>query len=117
MKIYEQPQKAFQKSSWFCELALKNENGEPLRLSAGEKIVFGIKYSHTDNSYAVKKVLTSSNEVNGVYPVMLTPEELSVVPTRYFYDVGIQFSDGTFIKVVPKSNFDIEASITQKEVS
>ena len=36
MEIYEQPQKAYQKASWFCDLVLKNENGEPLRLSAGE---------------------------------------------------------------------------------
>lgn len=117
MEIYEQPQKAYQKASWFCDLKLKNENGEPLRLSAGEKIVFGIKRTHADENYIVKKVLTSSDEINGVYPISLTPEQLSVVPMWYYYDVGVQFTDGSFVKVIPKSLFDIQASITQKEVS
>ena len=117
MEIYEQPQKAYQKASWFCDLKLKNENGEPLRLSDGEKIVFGIKRTHADENYIVKKVLTSSDEINGVYPISLTPEQLSVVPMWYYYDVGVQFADGSFVKVIPKSLFDIQASITQKEVS
>lgn len=117
MKIYEQPQTAYQKASWFCDLVLKNENGEPLRLSAGEKIIFGIKRTQADSAYVVKKVLTSSDEINGVYPISLTPEQLSVVPVWYYYDVGVQFTDGSFIKVIPKSLFDIRASITEKELS
>ena len=117
MKIYEQPQTAYQKASWFCDLVLKNENGEPLRLSAGEKIIFGIKRTPADSAYVVKNVLTSSDEVNGVYPISFTPEQLSVDPVWYYYDVGVQFTDGSFIKVIPKSLFDIRASITEKELS
>ena len=117
MEIYEQPQTAYQKASWFCDLVLKNENGEPLRLSSGEKIIFGIKRTQTDSTYVVKKVLTSSDEINGVYPILLTPEQLSVVPMWYYYDVGVQFTDGSFIKVIPKALFDIRASITEKELS
>lgn len=112
--LKQQNQTAYQKSSFFTSIALKTPAGEPLRLSAGEKIIFGIKKSIA-SSYIVKKVLTPEHELNGVYPVVLTPEELNKIPERYYYDASVQFPDGSFIKIVPKSNFDLLDSITEKE--
>lgn len=115
MLLRKQNLTAYRKSSWFCTLNLKNENGEPLRLSAGEKIIFGIKSSYNDPVYVLKKVITSDGEIDGTYPIYLAPEELSIIPKRYSYDIGIEYQDGTFIKIVPESDFYVKTNITEKE--
>ena len=122
--IYRQDQTAYHKASWFCSIRLKNENGEPLRLSEGEKLVFGVKADHTDTGYIVKKVLTADDEIDGGYPIVLTPYEMTLTPghnpispDRYWYDVSVQSPDGSFIKIVPQSAFIIKPSFTEKELS
>ncbi len=115
MILHKQNRTAFRKSSWFCTLKLVNENGEPLRLSEREKIIFGIKSSCNDSVYVIRKILTSDDEINGAYPICCSPEELSIVPKRYSYDVGVQYEDGTFIRIVPESDFYVKTNITEKE--
>lgn len=114
MNLRRQDQKAYQKSSFFTSIALKDNAGNPLRLSEGEMIIFGIR-EFCGGDLIVKKVLTSDDEIGGVYPIVLSPEEMNVIPTRYYYDVSVQFTDGSFIKIVPKSNFDLCESFTEKE--
>ena len=117
MGIYRQDQAAYQKSSFFCDIRLKNESGEPLRLSSDEKIIFCVKSSFMDDNALVEKVLTADDEINGVYPIMLTPEEMDALPGRYWYDIGIQFPDGSFIRAIPKSAFIIHESYAEKEAT
>ena len=114
LAIYKQNKQSYQAASYFDSIILKNENGEQLRLSEGEKIIFGIK-PHYSSDYIIKKTFTAADELNGQYPLKLTPEELDIVPERYYYDVSVQTADGEFIKIVPKSIFDVLESMTKKE--
>ena len=112
MNPFRQDTFAYQKASYTNDIILKNEDGEPLTLSDGEKIIFGVK-SHYSGDYIIKKVLTTDD--NGVYHISISPEELNITPQRYYYDVGIQTASGAFEKIIPKSNFDVLESETEKE--
>ena len=111
MTPYRQDLKAYQKSTFTQSLVLRNEDNENITLSEGEKIIFGVK-SHYSGDYIIKKVLTEDD--NGVYHIS-SPEELNITPQRYYYDVGIQTLSGSFEKIIPKSNFDVLESETEKE--
>lgn len=108
-----QDQKAFQGASFFADLVLRDLSGNALRISGDEKIIFGIK-DFANGTDVITKILTASDEVEGVYPIYLSPEETDILPERYYYDVSVQLGD-VLIKVVPKSNFDVLESITKKE--
>ena len=114
MAIYRQDKQAYQGTSYFDSIALQNDNGQQLVLSEGEKIIFGVK-SHYTGDYILKKVFTSADEVNGKYPLNLTPEEMDILPERYYYDVSVHTADGQFIKIVPESLFEVLESVTRKE--
>ena len=113
--IYRQDQKAFYKSSWFCTIALKDKNGQSITLSHGDKLIFGVR-SDFDDGYLIKKVLTNDTELNGGYPIAVSPEEMSMQPGRYYYDISVQTENGDFIKIVPASRFTVYKSYTEKEV-
>ena len=112
MTPYRQDLKAYQKSTFTQSLVLKNENNEDVTLSEGEKIIFGVK-AHYSGDHIIKKVLTEDD--NGVYHISISPEELNITPQRYYYDVSIQTLSGSFEKIIPKSNFDVLESETEKE--
>ena len=79
MTPFRQDLKAYQKATFTQSLILKNEDEENITLSEGEKIIFGVK-SHYTGDYILKKVFTSADEVNGKYPLNLTPEEMDILP-------------------------------------
>ena len=114
MTPYRQDLKAYQKTTFTQSLVLRNEDNEDITLSEGEKIIFGVK-AHYSGDYIIKKVLTSDDDDNGVYHISISPEELNITPQRYYYDVGIQTASGAFEKIIPKSNFDVLESETEKE--
>ena len=113
--IYRQDQKAFYKSSWFCTIALKDKNGQSITLSHGDKLIFGVKLTY-DGRYLVKKILTEESEIDGVYPIKVSTEEMTMLPGRYYYDISVQTENGDFIKIVPPSHFTVYKSYTEKEV-
>lgn len=116
-KIYKQNVQAYYKASFFTNIKLLDADGRQLRLSTGERLIFGVKKSYDDVSYLLKKVLNKDNEINGEYTVSFTPEQMSIIPGRYFYDVSVQYPSGVFIKIIPKSGFIINDTYTVKEVS
>ena len=112
--IYKQDKQAYQAASYFDCITLKNDLEQPMTLSQGEKIIFGVK-AHYAGDYIIKKVLTSADEMNGKYQIYLTPEEMDIMPGRYYYNIGVQTSGGDFIPIVPKSVFDVLETETRKE--
>lgn len=119
-EIYAQDQKAYYKASFYTTIKLVNKNGNPLRLSTGEKLIFGVKRAYTDTTYLLKKVLTSADELDGEYTVSFSPTDMNnanVVPGLYYYDVSVQYPDGSLIKVIPRSRFLVIESETEVEVS
>ena len=113
--IYRQDQKAFYKSSWFCTIVLRDRDGQAVLLSDGDRLIFGVR-SDFDSNYLIKKVLTNDTELNGGYPIAVSPEEMTMQPGRYYYDISVQTENGDLIKIVPRSRFTVYKSYTEKEV-
>lgn len=81
-------------------------------LSAGEKILFGVKRKPTDTECVFLKTVTTGTD--GVYPVEIDPVDTeNLAPGKYFYDVGLQAGD-EFWNVIEPSVFEIKPNITQR---
>lgn len=115
MELNRQDKTAYQAASYFDTIRLQDENGEPVMLPQGAKIIFGVKDDCFSNDYLIKKILTAEDEIEGAYPVYLTPEDTDELPDIYYYDVSVQTAQGDLIKIVPKSVFIIADSVTRKE--
>lgn len=115
-KIFSQEQRAFYKASFFCTIVLRDRDGQAVLLSDGDRLIFGVR-SDFDSNYLIKKVLTNDTELNGGYPIAVSPEEMTMQPGRYYYDISVQTENGDFIKVVPPSRFTVYKSYTEKEGS
>lgn len=105
---------AFQGASFKCRIVLKNERDATLYLSEGDKIIFGIRPHYSDNCI-IQRVITFEDEVNGTYPIDVTPEEMEIEPDEYKYDISLQTSDGELYKIVPESSFNVLNSSTHKQ--
>lgn len=90
-------------------------NESSYQLANGDKLIFGVKKNKNSSSFIIKKTLTYADELNGQYTFHLTPENMSIFPCRYYYDVGLQFADGSFETVVHPSRFKVVGTVTEKE--
>ena len=91
-------------------------NDSSYQLSAGDKLIFGVKRKKNANEFVIKKILTSADELDGEYTFSFTPEDMNIFPCRYYYDVGLQFSDGGFETVVHPSRFKVIGTVAGKEI-
>ena len=92
---------------------LTDVDDEPYTLESGDKIRFGVRNVSGGNKLIYKE-LTSSDEVDGKYPLKLTPENTNINPGRYLYDVSLQTSDGDLYDIVPADYFIVKDSVTFK---
>ena len=106
----------YQGNSVYITVLLTDENDNPYQLETGDKLIFGVKRNKNSSSFVIKKTLTSADELNGQYTFSFTPEDMSISPCRYYYDVGLQFSDGGFKTVVHPSRFRVVGTVSRKEV-
>ena len=90
-------------------------NDSSYQLATGDKLIFGVKRNKNSSSFVIKKILTSADELDGQYTFSLTPEDMNISPCRYYYDVGLQFADGSFETVVHPSRFKVVGTVTEKE--
>ena len=105
----------YQGNSVYITVLLTDENDNPYQLETGDKLIFGVKRNKNSSSFVIKKILTSADELDGQYTFSFTPEDMNISPCRYYYDVGLQFSDGGFKTVVHPSRFKVIATVTGKE--
>lgn len=103
-------------NSVYITVLLTGENNSPYHLVTGDKLIFGVKRNKNSSSFVIKKILTSADELDGQYTFHLTPEDMSIFPCRYYYDVGLQFADGEFKTVVHPSRFKVIETVTGKEL-
>ncbi|CDC39040.1 unknown [Clostridium sp. CAG:352] len=84
-----------------------------------DKIIFGVKEDdvNSDNSkYIIKKIATSKDKINEGYGIYFVPSDtLNLEHKNYFYDVGIQTSDGKYYMTTECSIFKVRRAITSKE--
>lgn len=97
----------------YMNISLKTVNGTPYTLQTGDKIRFGVR-PEFGGDYVIFKKLTSANELNGKYPLMLTPEDTNITPKRYFYDCSVQLANGSCHTIVKSQYFIIRNSVTFK---
>ena len=96
-------------------VTLKDPDGGAYVLADGEVLRFGVKCSHADREYLIRKDLTSADYKNGVYPVTLRPEDTASLPCcGYCYDVGVQ-SGEDYYNVIECSTLTVARNITSKE--
>lgn len=94
-------------------IAIETADGEPYTLQTGDTIRFGVRPCFGGNKI-IFKTLTSSDEVDGEYPLTLAPEDTNIAPQRYFYDVSLQLADGSLYDIVPADYFIVKDSVTFK---
>lgn len=91
------------------EITVTDDLGELYKLSAQEKLLFGVKKNHTDSDYIIVKSVKAGD---GVYSVTLHPKDTEKCECgKYFYDVSIQANDELF-NVIEASSFFIKKNVT-----
>ena len=99
-------------------LRLKDSLGEELSLQAGDKLIFGIKLfpEHKNYIFSQEKILSDyDSEIKGYIFELTSINTISLNFGEYFYDIGLQMSNGDFYNVVECSSFFIKKNITKKE--
>ena len=104
----------YQGSTLNLTITIEGADEQPYLLQTGDKMRFGVKYIENGGSYLIYKELTSSDEVDGEYPLTLTPENTNIAVGRYLYDVSLQTSDGDLYDIVPADYFIVKDSVTFK---
>lgn len=84
---------------------------EPYMLKEGDKIKFGVRPIF-GGDYVILKTLTSANEINNKYPLVLTPQDTNIKPRRYFYDCSIELADGSKHDIQKADLFMVKDSVT-----
>ena len=94
-------------------ISVEDADNEPYTLESGDKIRFGVRNVSGGNKLIYKE-LTSSDEVDGEYPLTLTPENTNIDVGRYLYDVSLQLSSGELYDIVSADYFIVKDSVTFK---
>lgn len=97
----------------YLTIDLTDADNEPYTLESGDKIRFGVRNISGGNKLIYKE-LTSSDEVDGKYPLELTPEDTAIAPGRYLYDVSLQTSNGELYDIVSADYFIVKDAVTHK---
>ena len=105
-------------STFYGRINLTNENGDGIILSDSDYLIFSVKKSlktNNANNIVIHKTLHEYDQINGSYPCVLSVEDTDIPSGNYFYDVGLQCSNGEFYHVTMPDLFIIKESIARKE--
>lgn len=95
------------------EITVKDAYGEPYNLREGEQLLFGLKKAYTDKEYVFVKTITATSDRDGVYTVIIVPEDTAKCECcRYHYDVAVQ-SGEDFYNIIENSVMYINKNITK----
>ena len=97
----------------YLTINLTDIDNNPYTLESGDKIRFGVR-NISGGEKMIYKELTSSDEVDGEYPLTLTPENTNIAVGRYLYDVSLQLSSGELYDIVSADYFIVKDSVTFK---
>lgn len=95
-------------------LTLYDNDDNIYKLTADDKIIFGVKRYFTDSNYIIKKIFTSDAESDDGYNIELFPEDTQIAVGTYMYDIGVQVGSDYYIAVKPNI-FTVEPAVTSKE--
>lgn len=104
-------------SSNTFNISMNDPDGNVYVLDQKETLRFGVKKYPEDSKYRILKNLASADYKNGVYPVVLKPEDTQVLTFgTYYYDVGVQNGDD-YYPIVAVSTFEVTKNVTRREDS
>lgn len=94
------------------DISIADASGEPYTLSAGQKVVFGIKKQPDDRKVIVAK--TASVISPGTFRVTLAPEDTQELDIGWYYcDAGVD--DGVnFFNAVKPTLFELSMNVTYR---
>lgn len=104
-------------------LSVVDSSGEPLELSPGEAICFGIKRSAIDSNYIVSKIIDSyaSQGVPGIFNISLScSDTANLTGNEYFYDIalkGVSGQETTMYSIIDISKIRVVPNITTSSMS
>lgn len=91
-------------------VAAVDTNGDPLLLTAGDKITFTVKKSTYESNVAIQKVITEF--VNGEAIIELAAADTINLSGGYFYDIQLDRADGTVTTIVKPSSLTVQRGVT-----
>ena len=96
----------------------KNRDGSVREYDSGDIVRFGVKKIADTDIFEIKKTAEYSSEL-GLYVIKLVPEDTANLGNdkKYWYDIGIQTSDGDYYMLIEAAPFYIGKAITGKESS
>lgn len=94
----------------------KNRDGSIREYDPGDIVRFGVKKIADTDIFSVKKTAEYNPEL-GLYVIKLVPEDTVNLGNdeNYWYDIGIQTSDGDYYMLVEAALFYVGKAITGKE--
>ncbi len=95
-------------------LRLSESDGSERDYTEADTVRFGVKSDANDDEFIISKTAVYDTEEK-CYVVELAPEDTALLPfDRYWYDIGLQTSDGEYFMLIEKSEFNLTRAITKK---
>ncbi len=107
-----------QASTFYGMINLTNEYLNSITLNEGDKLIFTVKkdyHTNTKENILISKTLHDYDEIHGGYPFVLTPDETDISSGTYYYDIGLQCSNGEFYHITMTDEFIVKESVSRKE--
>lgn len=97
----------------YISLELKDgETGNNYVMSSGDKAIFGVKRRLEDSTCVILKQFGVNNYYNGKYTLVVSATDTNIPPGRYYFDVGILYSNGDFYKAIKNCRLRINDGVT-----
>lgn len=95
-------------------IRLRDAEGEPLRLTEGQEIIFGMATpTRPDDTLLEKKIPAGTGE--GYFILSLAPEDTANLnPGNYLYDISLK-GQGEFFTIIEANAFTLRQDITKYE--
>ncbi len=105
-------------SDFYIKIRLTNENADGIILGENDKLIFAVKkdyHTNSEENTIIRKTLQEYDEILGGYPFKLTSEETDIPAGIYYYDIGLQCSNGEFYHITTADQFIIKESVARKD--
>lgn len=96
-------------------ISVIDSEGNDYKLQSGESLIFGVKFNAESKDYDIQKVLTSENETENGYLLVLSTQDMNIASGRYYYDIALRKANGELVQIIDTSRFEITESVVQSE--
>lgn len=95
-------------------ISLSDPDGSERDYNEADTVRFGVKSDANDDEFVISKT-AAYDTTKKCYVVDITPEDTAgLLFDRYWYDIGLQTSDGEYFMLIEASEFNLTRAITKK---